>query len=88
MKTIGEIEELKASWEPDPHWDIEDTEGFEEHYKELLDFRCLKILEWRQKTIQETKDKAAELGCPENLRLAEYVMSLESRIEKLEGKEA
>lgn len=88
MKTISEIEELKSQWEADGTWDIEDTEGFEDHYDELLAYRHKRILEWRQKEIQKTKDKAAELGCPDNLKLAEYVMRLEQRIEKLEGEEA
>ena len=35
-KTREEIEKLKQSWLNDPCWDIEDTEGFEEHRDELL----------------------------------------------------
>ena len=85
MKTISEIEELKSQWESDPCWDIEDTEGFEEHEEELRAYRKQKEAEWHQQAIQEVKDKAAELGCPGNLQLAEYVMKLERRIEKLEA---
>lgn len=39
MATQDEIENLKANWLADPCWDIENTEGFEEHHDELLKFR-------------------------------------------------
>lgn len=38
-KTNEEIQSLKDGWRKDPCWDIEDTEGFEEHYDELLAYR-------------------------------------------------
>lgn len=37
-KTPAEIDTLKESWLKDPMWDIENTEGFEEHYDELVAF--------------------------------------------------
>jgi hypothetical protein len=40
MKTEEEVRALKAKWQADPRfWDIEDTEGFEEHREELIAFR-------------------------------------------------
>lgn len=36
MKTEWELLDLKTQWKADPCWDIEDTEGFEEHRTELL----------------------------------------------------
>ena len=39
MATQEEIEKLKKNWLADPEWDIETTEGFEEHAEELLKFR-------------------------------------------------
>jgi hypothetical protein len=39
MATQDEIEQLKKSWKKDPNWDIEDTEGFEEHRDELIAYR-------------------------------------------------
>lgn len=39
MKTREEIERLKADWLSDGCWDIEETEGFEDHEAELLTFR-------------------------------------------------
>lgn len=38
MKTPAEIEVLKKSWTSDPIWDLEDSEGFEEHKKELKEY--------------------------------------------------
>ena len=39
MATQEEIEKLKKDWLEDPCWDIELTEGFEEHEADLLVFR-------------------------------------------------
>lgn len=39
MKTEEEISKLKSDWYQDPIWDIENTEGFEEHKSELLSYR-------------------------------------------------
>jgi len=38
-KTREEIEALKANWFNDAYWDIETTEGFEDHKDELLAYR-------------------------------------------------
>ena len=45
-KTIEEIEALKENWIKDPCWDIETTEGFEDHVEELLNFRRQTEAEW------------------------------------------
>jgi hypothetical protein len=39
MKTRIEIDKLKEQWKKDPDWDIECTEGFEDHVEELLSYR-------------------------------------------------
>lgn len=39
MKTPEEIQELKDQWVMDPCWDIEQTEGFGDHFEELKAFR-------------------------------------------------
>jgi hypothetical protein len=39
MATQEEIEKLKKGWLKDPCWDIEITEGFEQHVEELFNFR-------------------------------------------------
>lgn len=38
VKTAEEIEHLKSNWFADPCWDIEETEGFEAHRAELLEY--------------------------------------------------
>jgi hypothetical protein len=38
MATREAIDKLKQDWKNDPIWDIEFTEGFEEHFNELLLF--------------------------------------------------
>lgn len=48
-KTREKIENLKRDWSSDPCWDLEKTEGFEEHTEELLEYRlsCEKQAEKR-----------------------------------------
>ena len=47
MATRDEIEKLKESWLNDPCWDIEDTEGFEEHREELLAYHDQMRVQWK-----------------------------------------
>lgn len=79
-----EIEELKKGWEADPHWDLEDTPGFEEHYDELLAHRYEKEVEWESARLDALEKKGLELGIPGRLALTGYILRLENRIEKLE----
>jgi uncharacterized iron-regulated protein len=46
-KTQDEIQALKDNWVKDPIWDIETTDGFEDHYAELLAFRAEQELKWQ-----------------------------------------
>ena len=46
MPTQEAIDRLKSNWANDPHWDIEDTEGFEEHHDELLKYRLAMEAQW------------------------------------------
>ncbi len=72
MKTLEEIEQLKANWQKYPCWDIETTEGFEDYKDELLAFRSIKEREWeawRQKREAGLRRicpfyKAGFLACP------------------------
>ena len=59
MATQEQIEKLKADWRNDPCWDIEDTEGFEDHKEELLAYRKQVKAEWEQKA-RERADKRAK----------------------------
>jgi len=59
-KTREEIEALKASWRKDPLWDIESTQGFEDHKEELLAYRKQVEAEVEQK-VRESADRRVEL---------------------------
>lgn len=52
IKSEKEVESLKQNWLEDPCWDIEDTEGFEKHKKELLEFRLKQERIWEEKRKQ------------------------------------
>jgi hypothetical protein len=86
MKTRQEIENLKMQWVNNPIWDLETTEGFEEYSEELKIFSMLKNLEWKNNYREKLVEKARQIGVPGNIVLAEYIMKLENRIEKLENK--
>lgn len=47
MKTRAEIDELIIAWRDDPAWELEETEGFEDHKDELLAFRLKCEAEWK-----------------------------------------
>ena len=49
MAKREEIEKLKESWLHDPCWDIEDSEGFEEHREELVAFHKEQDVKWEKK---------------------------------------
>lgn len=83
MKTKAELDVLKAQWTADPCWDIEDTEGFEDHKDVLKSFRFIKEVEWENQRVQRLQSKAQQIGCPGNVKLAEYILTLEHKIETL-----
>lgn len=82
-KTDHEIQELKRDWESDPIWDIEHTEGFEDHYNELLAFRLTKEAEWADLRKAELRKFAQKIGT-DSLDLALYLRRLENRVKELE----
>lgn len=47
MRTRAEIDTLKADWARDPEWEIEETEGFEDHKPELLAYRLECEAKWK-----------------------------------------
>jgi len=87
-KTQGEINNLKAQWRHDPCWDIEDTEGFEAHYDELIAYRIETEKTWREERdrerFEEVDRRATELKC--SMELAEYTLILENKISRLQDK--
>lgn len=84
MATNKQIEDLKANWRGDPCWDIETTEGFDEHRAELLAYRKKMEAEWEKEAIEELRDYADDIGLSMNLPLAKHIRFLEERIEQLE----
>lgn len=84
MKTTEEIQELKIAWRNDPIWDIEDTEGFEEHYDELLTYRKRVEQKREDQRNRELALKAEKIGTPGNVTLAKYIDYMEWRIKQLE----
>lgn len=83
-KTRDEIDRLKRQWLGDPTWDIEATEGFEDHRDELAAYAEAQREKWKNDRVRRLLDLADRLGCPGNLRLANYIEWLERRIEGLE----
>lgn len=86
MKTIEEVEELKRQWKSDPIWDIEETEGFEDHRNELYEFRLRCENQWSRDRQVDLAEKAEALGAPGNKQLTAYIEQLERRISGLENK--
>lgn len=85
MATRKEIEDLKHNWNGDPCWDIEDTEGFEDHKEELELHRYKMQEKWRESYDNELKKYANKIGAGSQ-KLADYIRTLERSIEDLKEK--
>ncbi len=89
IRSADDIQNLKRSWVNDPCWDIEDTEGFEDHYDELKSYRLEMKAKWdaehearKQKEnelLQAEFDKIGILG------LLKMVKDLKERVTDLES---
>ena len=71
MAFIEQVQKLKESWLKDPAWDIETTEGFENHVEELKKFRLECEARWdkeeNNKTYQDRiKDLRKKIKSSEN----------------------
>lgn len=78
-KSFYEVRELKANWKSDPIWDIEDTEGFEEHKQELLTYRLEMEALWLKQNTERLLKRATELEC--STKLVEFIEILEYRLQ-------
>jgi hypothetical protein len=67
---IEQIEKLKESWKKDPCWDIEATEGFEDHVEELLSFR--RQTEAEQQTKAECKAQTRQKNFANSTGIDDY----------------
>lgn len=83
MATQEQIEQLKANWKSDPCWDIQDTEGFEEHRQELVDFATAVHNEWKRMEDERKAAKCEKLGGI-STELLDYIEFLEFKINRLE----
>lgn len=63
MRSNEDIEKLKRNWLADPHWDLEDTKGFEEHRAELIAFSENHKLKWEAIRAEDHRKLASKL-CP------------------------
>ena len=84
MKTPEEIRDLKTDWLYDPCYDIEETEGFEDHKEELLAFRKTAEAKWEFNRITRLTQMSIGMGLEDNLKLVAFLEMLENRIIKLE----
>lgn len=88
-KTREQVQQLKEQWLEDPCWDIEETPGFEEYRDELLTFSQDQRDKWKIQEVASIYFKAREIGADQlgsfddNIRLVQYLSTLEDAIEKL-----
>lgn len=83
MATEAQIARLKLQWLNDGSWDIEDTDGFEEHRAELAEWRVEQLDRWEREANERLEEKARLLGIPGNTDLVIYLNSLEYDIRQL-----
>ena len=69
VKTRAEVDYLKQNWMNDPCWDLEKTDGFEDHKDELWEFRLEKEMEWSKKRCDELWLISCKMGIRGNLIL-------------------
>lgn len=93
-----EVEKLKIDWESDPCWDIEETEGFEAYFDELMRYRIEKEKIWKKiaakreaaedERLRRRMNKLGELGVFKLIfKLQNDLIDAEERICKLEAKQ-
>jgi len=82
-KTQKEIDDLKAQWKADPCWDLFATEGFEDHKDELYTYQEKMERQWAEEYRDRITAASLVMNCA--FETAEYIVSLEARIEKLEA---
>ena len=85
MKTEQDLKDLIKSWENDPCWDIEETEGFEEYKEPLKSYRLAKEKYWEVKHELRVLEECKKYGC--NEELLKLLESLQHRISILGARE-
>lgn len=82
MKERSEIDKLKGEWSMDPCWDIEETEGFEDHKSELIEYRKNMEAHWEYKRNNEIADGMQRTGIKDR-EVFLQIEYLKNDIEKL-----
>ncbi len=77
MKNRDELEALKANWLKDPCWDIESTEGFEDHQEELLAFRKETEAKWKAAHESSRLNRMRWIGDNDPVTLADSIRTPE-----------
>lgn len=83
MKTKEQVEKLKQNWIKDPCWDIYESKGFEDYRDELFKYQQRIEKAQEELHLEKLNYKANELGISGNIRLAQYIINLETRISNL-----
>ena len=84
VRSLDEIESLKAQWRNDPHWDIEHTSGFEVWHDELQAFSDAVKKANHKREMDRLWEMSRGLGIEGNFALTRYIDSLEQRIHRIE----
>lgn len=71
MKTEDELRALKANWQQDPIWNIEDTEGFEDYYDELYFFREQCEERWAA-VAEKRRIRSSQYNVDQAIQMIEY----------------
>ncbi|QIC46214.1 hypothetical protein GAG94_03185 [Lysinibacillus sphaericus] len=74
-----ELEKLKSDWLADPIWDIEETEGFEEHKEELLAFRLKQEKAWEE---EQNAKKEEEIAYTESIGVVDLYKIIQKQQEQ------
>jgi hypothetical protein len=77
LRTVKEIDELKAQWLVDPCWDIEETRGFEAHKFSLRFWRIKQERKWEREEKERLELYAKTLGIPEKPQLARQILDMQ-----------
>jgi hypothetical protein len=89
MKTQEELQNLKEDWLKDPCWDIENSEGFEDHKNELLAFREQAQADWEERAQQklaarvEKIEKETGIRDPLNAMYLSTFIDIEQRLSRM-----
>lgn len=87
MKTTKQIQSLKENWLNDPCWDIEETEGFEDHKDELKEYRLKCEDEQNEKYRLKLNQRALQLRIsPEIVEKIESKFSISDEKKREVGK--